>query len=151
MLKDCFPTLRARKKRKKDCRKIALERGLPHHDLLRSRSSRQDRGINRTNQTLQQTNKSLAEVGTKVTSNARSIEALSDNLRTYQQEAQIDRARLYQVMADLARNQASHYDRLSIQDEQIQIYSTPGTWISPKCLFRIHPQLCLSHWNKKSR
>jgi acyl-CoA reductase-like NAD-dependent aldehyde dehydrogenase len=58
-----------------------------------------------------------------IASNAKAIQALTEDLRTYQQEAQLDRARLYQTMADLARNQASYYEHLEAQDELIQTLS----------------------------
>ena len=58
-----------------------------------------------------------------IASNAKAIQALTEDLRTYQQEAQLDRARLYQTMADLARNQADYYERLEAQDELIETLS----------------------------
>ena len=58
-----------------------------------------------------------------IASNAKAIQALTEDLKTYQQEAQLDRARLYQTMADLARNQAGYYERLEAQDELIQTLS----------------------------
>ncbi len=50
--------------------------------------------------------RAMEELRKRVDSNARSIEALTNNIAVSQQEAQRDRARLYQVMADLALSQA---------------------------------------------
>ncbi len=63
------------------------------------------------------------EIKQLVASNAKAIQSLTEDLRTYQQEAQLDRARLYQAMADLARAQAGAYERLEAQDEQIRLLS----------------------------
>jgi hypothetical protein len=58
-----------------------------------------------------------------IASNAKAIQSLTEDLRSYQQEAQLDRARLYQTMTDLARNHATYYERLEAQDELIQTLS----------------------------
>ena len=63
------------------------------------------------------------EIKQLVASNAKAIQSLTEDLRTYQQEAQLDRARLDQAMADLARVQAGAYERLEAQDEQIRLLS----------------------------
>ncbi len=51
-------------------------------------------------------------------SNTRSIEALSDNFSKWQQEAQGDRKRLYEAMADLAAAQSGYYSRLEKVDQR---------------------------------
>ena len=63
------------------------------------------------------------EIKQLIASNAKAIQSLTEDLRIYQQEAQLDRARLYQAMADLARAQAGAYERLEAQDEQIRLLS----------------------------
>lgn len=57
-----------------------------------------------------------------IESNARSIEALSNDLRVYQQEAQRDRARLYQSLASLANAQAE------LASSQANFYQTQSTF-----------------------
>jgi hypothetical protein len=60
---------------------------------------------------LSQTVELIRSVGQRTDSNARAIEALTNDVRTYQQEAQRDRARLYQAMAELATAQANFYSQ----------------------------------------
>ena len=54
----------------------------------------------------------MAALDARLDSNARSIEALSDNFSKWQQEAQRDRKRLYEAMADLAAAQSVYCSRL---------------------------------------
>ncbi|GBF82422.1 hypothetical protein [Aphanothece sacrum] len=49
--------------------------------------------------------RAIEALGKRVDSNARAIEALTNNMVANQQEAQRDRARFYQAMADLALSQ----------------------------------------------
>ncbi|NJK51016.1 hypothetical protein HC931_25525 [Candidatus Gracilibacteria bacterium] len=62
--------------------------------------------LDRTEAILEQTVELVKSIGQRTDSNARAIEALSDELRTFQVEAIRDRSRLYQAMADLAQAQA---------------------------------------------
>jgi acyl-homoserine lactone acylase PvdQ len=62
--------------------------------------------LDRIETLLSQTVELIRSVGQRTDSNARAIEALSDELRTFQVEAIRDRSRLYQAMADLAQAQA---------------------------------------------
>jgi hypothetical protein len=61
--------------------------------------------LDRIETLLSQTVELIRSVGQRTDSNARAIEALSDELRTFQVEAIRDRSRLYQAMADLAQAQ----------------------------------------------
>lgn len=49
----------------------------------------------------------LESIAQKVDSNARAIEALSNDRARYEQQAQLDRNRLYQAMTNLANAQAN--------------------------------------------
>jgi flagellar capping protein FliD len=69
--------------------------------------------LDRIETLLSQTVELIRSVGQRTDSNARAIEALTNDVRTYQQEAQRDRARLYQTMAELATAQANFYSQQS--------------------------------------
>ncbi len=74
----------------------------------------------------------VEKIGQRVDSNARALEALTDNVNKWHQESQRDRSRLYQAMAQvtqtqtqlaqtqtqLAQTQASFYERLDELDQR---------------------------------
>ncbi|MGK7875031.1 MAG: hypothetical protein AB4426_17555 [Xenococcaceae cyanobacterium] len=69
----------------------------------------------------------IEKIGQRVDSNARTIEALTDNMSKWQQEWQLDRSRLYQAMSELAVAQGSFYHRLEDVDKtQRQLSNRQG-------------------------
>jgi ABC-type Fe3+-citrate transport system substrate-binding protein len=78
--------------------------------------------IDRIETLLSQTVELIRSVGQRTDSNARAIEALTNDVKTYQQEAQRDRARLYQSLASLANAQAE------LASSQANFYQTQSTF-----------------------
>lgn len=78
--------------------------------------------LDRIEALIEQTVELVKSVGQRTDSNARAIEALSDELRIFQVEAIRDRSRLYQSLASLANAQAE------LASSQANFYQTQSTF-----------------------